>query len=166
MGSQLSPRPAGAVSATEYRFTSRWRVPASSTTTFDVLADVGAYPDWWPQVKAVARVDDDTARVVCRSVLPYQLDLVLTRSVEDRSHGVLEADIEGALTGWSRWTLEPDPDGTRLTYEQQVSISSVGLAAASQVLRPALVANHAWMMRGGRRGLLSHALARAGGNAR
>ena len=35
-----------------------------------VLHDLEHYPDWWPQVRAVAKVDDDTARVVCRSTLP------------------------------------------------------------------------------------------------
>lgn len=142
------------MSATDYRFTSQWVVPASPGRTFDVLADVLGYPDWWPQVRAVARVDDSTVRVVCRSVLPYDLDLLLTRVVEDRHRGVLEASIEGPLRGWSRWTLQPAGGAaTRLDYEQEVTTSGRLLGVASRVARPVLVANHAWMMRGGRRGL-------------
>ncbi len=138
-----------------YRFESRWSVPAGREDLFDVLADVGGYPTWWPQVRAVAKVDDDTAHVVARSLLPYSLDLLLTRAVEDRDTGVLEARITGQLDGWSRWTLRPAPEGTALRYEQEVTTPGRLMTAASAVARPVLVANHAWMMRGGRRGLLS-----------
>lgn len=154
------------MSATDYRFTSRWWVPAPFTTTFDVLADVLGYPSWWPQVRGVARIDDDTVRVVCRSLMPYDLDLLLARSVEDPRRGVLEASIEGALRGWSRWTLDPVGAGTRLRYEQEATTSGRLLAVASRAAGPVLVANHAWMMRGGRRGLLRRFPARPGGTAR
>lgn len=143
-----------------YRFETNWSVPVPHDRLFAVLADVGGYPTWWPQVRAVARLDDDTAHVVARSLLPYSLDLVLTRAVEDPAAGVLEARITGQLDGWSRWTLRGDRDGTAVRYEQEVTTEGRLLTAASSVVRPVLVANHAWMMRGGRRGLLS--LDRAG----
>lgn len=145
-----------------YRFENRWCLPADRDELFDVLADVGTYPSWWPQVRAVARLDEDTAHVVARSLLPYSLDLVLTRAVEDRAAGVLEARITGQLDGWSRWTLKSVTRGTALRYEQEVTTPGALMAAASRVARPALVANHAWMMRGGRRGLLRLGRERAG----
>ena len=138
-----------------YRFDSRWTMPSGRDHLFEVLADVGGYPSWWPQVRAVARLDDDTAHVVARSLLPYSLDLVLTRAVEDRAAGVLEARITGQLDGWSRWTLREAGAGTALRYEQEVTTPGRLMTAASAVARPVLVANHTWMMRGGRRGLLS-----------
>jgi hypothetical protein len=138
----------------EYRFESHWTLPAHRGDLFEVLADVGSYPTWWPQVRAVARVDDDTAHVVAQSLLPYSLDLLLTRAVEDRAAGVLEARIAGQLDGWSRWTLRETGEGTALRYEQEVTTPGRLMTAASALARPVLVANHTWMMRGGRRGLL------------
>lgn len=149
-----------------YRFEHTWTLPLRRADLFAVLADVAGYPQWWPQVRAVARVDDDTAYVVARSLLPYSLDLLLVRAVEDPDAGVLEARLRGRLAGWSRWRLGPERDttlpdgaGTRLVtpvrYEQEVSVRGLGLSAASRVARPLLVLNHTWMMRGGRRGLLT-----------
>jgi len=137
-----------------YRFDSHWSLPASRDVVFEVLADVGGYPSWWPQVRAVARVDDETAHVVARSLLPYSLDMVLTRAVEDRASGVLEARIAGQLDGWSRWTLSHAGGRTAMHYEQEVTTPGRLMTVASAVARPVLEANHAWMMRGGREGLL------------
>lgn len=149
-----------------YRFESRWSVPSPRDHLFEVLADVGGYPTWWPQVRAVARLDDDNAHVVARSLLPYSLDLVLTRAVEDQAAGVLEARITGELDGWSRWTLREHDAGTAIRYEQEVTTPGRLMAAASRVARPVLVANHAWMMRGGRRGLLRRGRGPGGSTSR
>jgi hypothetical protein len=149
-----------------YRFEHAWSVPLEWGQVFDVLADVAGYPTWWPQVRAVARVDDDTAHVVARSLLPYSLDLVLTRAIEDPGAGVLEARIGGQLDGWSRWSLTAEGDLTRLRYEQEVLTAGRLMSAASSVARPALEANHTWMMRGGRRGLLRLARGQAGSRHR
>ena len=116
--------------------------------------------------ESVARLDDDNAHVVARSLLPYSLDLVLTRAVEDRAAGVLEARITGQLDGWSRWTLREHDAGTALRYEQEVTTPGRLMAAASGVARPVLVANHAWMMRGGRRGLLRRGRGPGGSTSR
>ncbi|HEX6246897.1 MAG TPA: SRPBCC family protein [Nocardioidaceae bacterium] len=151
-----------------YRFEHAWSVPLPREELFEVLADVGGYPTWWPQVRAVARVDDDTAHVVARSVLPYTLDLVLVRAVEDPVRGVLEARLRGQLDGWSRWSLgrEDGNGSTPLRYEQEVTVHGTLLATASRVARPLLEANHTWMMRGGRQGLLRRGVARGGSTAR
>jgi hypothetical protein len=125
---------------------------ADTDQVFDVLADVAGYPRWWPQVRAVGRVDEGTAWVVCRSALPYDLDLVLTRRREERGPGLLEAGLGGDLDGWSRWTLRGDGAGTVVHYEQEVEVAP-RLAPAARWARPLLSANHAWMMRGGRHGL-------------
>lgn len=150
-----------------YRFTSRWTVPAPPGQVFDRLADLVGYPAWWPQVRAAARADDDTVLLVCRSLLPYSLELELTRQREDRADGVLEARLAGHLAGWSRWTLADlrgsgSGPGTALLYEQEVTTRGRLLSAGTRVARPVLVGNHAWMMRGGRRGLLRTVAGRDG----
>lgn len=143
--------------STRYRFEHAWSLPMGADELFDVLADVAGYPDWWPQVRAVARADDDTAHVVVRSVLPYSLDLTLVRAVEDRPAGVLEARVRGHLDGWSRWTVSEVASSTRLDYEQEVVVRGRLMRLGSRLARPLLVANHDVMMRGARRGLLARA---------
>ena len=79
----------------------RWTVAAPADRVQQVLADLEHYPDWWPQIVAVAKIDDDNARVLCRSVLPYTLDLVLTvvrrepRLLETRSPATWSARSSG-----------------------------------------------------------------------
>lgn len=136
-----------------YRFRSDWVVDASFDPVFDVLADIATYPEWWPQVRAVDRIDDDSASVVVRSALPYDLRVRVARAQQDRSAGVLEARLSGDLDGWCRWTLTPRGSRTGLVYEQQVVAHRRTLRVLGLVGRPALRLNHAWMMRRGRRGL-------------
>ena len=42
--------------ATSYRFEERWLLPIDRQATYDVLADLEHYPEWWPQIKAVAKL--------------------------------------------------------------------------------------------------------------
>ncbi|MGH3356449.1 MAG: SRPBCC family protein [Nocardioidaceae bacterium] len=146
--------------ATTYRFRSAWHVPADRDRIFDVLADIGAYPRWWPQVRSVDRVDEDTAALVCRSVLPYDLRMRAARAREDRDSGALEVRLSGDLDGWSRWTLRGEGSGTALLYEQEVVAHGQMLRLLGLVGRPFLRLNHAWMMRCGRVGLAGWVRAR------
>ena len=84
-------------------------------------------------------------------MLPYDLDLVL--EAVSREPPTLEVALGGDLDGWVRWHLEPYAGGTRMRFEQQVSVGGP-LALASRVARPLLVWNHQRMMRGCREGLL------------
>lgn len=137
---------------TRYRFRHTMVVPLSLDEAHARLVDLERYPEWWPQVRAVASLGPDTALVVCRSVLPYDLELVL--DAVSREPDRLEVGISGPLEGWARWTLTPESGtGTRLDYEQEVVVRSRALALASYVVRPALRWNHAKMMRGAERGL-------------
>lgn len=117
-----------------------------------VLVDVERYPDWWPQVLAVARIDDETGRVLCRSMLPYTLDLVL--AVVHREPTLLETTISGDLTGEVRWRLSPTSAGTRLDFEQDVDVTGRFARLAARPLGPVLRWNHDRMMVGCRGGLV------------
>ena len=132
-------------------FRETWTLAAPRDRVGAVLLDLEHYPDWWPQVRAVAKVDDDHAWVLCRSTLPYTLDLLLT--AVHRGPELLETTIGGDLVGSVRWRLGDDRGGTRLDYEQEVDIGSRALGAAAVPLRPLLTWNHARMMAGCRDGL-------------
>lgn len=133
-----------------YSFRASWVTAAGPDQVAATVVDLEHYPEWWPQVRAVAKMGPDTARVLCRSALPYTLDLVL--DAVSREAPVLEVAVSGDLDGWVRWTVTPVDGGTRTDFEQTVSVTGA-LAAASAVARPLLRWNHERMMRGCAEGL-------------
>jgi ribosome-associated toxin RatA of RatAB toxin-antitoxin module len=141
------------VELSRYRFRSVWTLPVSRDAVYDVVADLGAYPQWWPQVRTVERIDESTAALVCRSWLPYDLRFRASAVREDREAGILEATLTGDLEGWSRWTLTAHRAGTSLRYEQEVVTRAALLRRLAPIARPAMRLNHAVMMRACRRGL-------------
>jgi hypothetical protein len=137
-----------------YTFDHRWTVDAAASRVHEVLADLEHYPDWWPQIRAVAKIDDDNARVLCRSVLPYDIDLLLTAIRRDPLE--LESTLSGDLQGTARWLLEPDGDRTHLVYLQDVLVTGRLLGVLSVALRRPLAWNHDKMMAGCRDGLAAY----------
>jgi hypothetical protein len=136
-----------------FAFRDSWEIDAAPAAVHEVLIDLEHYPDWWPEVVAVASLGTDDARVLCRSALPYTLDLVL--HAVNRSPGVLEVAVAGDLCGSVRFDLTPVSDGTRLDFAQEVRVPG-WLGATSYVAGPVLRWNHDRMMRGCARGLRSH----------
>ena len=135
----------------EYRFSHVTEVTAEPERVHALLVDLEHYVDWWPQVRAVASLGPDDALVVCRSLLPYDLELSL--HAEDREPGSLRVGIDGPIRGFAHWRLAPTHRGTRLDFEQRVHAVARPFRWASYVAKPLLRANHAWMMRGAERGL-------------
>ena len=133
-----------------YSFQASWVTPAPLDDVAETVVDLEHYPEWWPQVRAVAKVGPDTARVLCRSTLPYTLDLVL--DAVSREAPVLEVAVGGDLEGWVRWTLTPVEGGTRTDFAQEVAVGGA-LALASYVARPLLGWNHRRMLQGCEQGL-------------
>lgn len=135
----------------DFEFSHRWLIAAPPEAVYAVLHDVATYPQWWPQVRAMARISDTAGYAVCRSLAPYSLELRLdAQTVADDE---LAVDLSGDLDGWCRFRLQPVPGGTRVVFDQHVELTQPTLRRWSRLLRPALRANHAWMMRGCRRGL-------------
>ncbi len=133
-----------------YSFSASWVTPALVADVAETVLDLEHYPDWWPQVRAVVKLGPDTARVLCRSALPYTLDLVL--DAVSREAPTLEVAVSGDLEGWVRWTLAAVDGGTRTDFTQEVVVTGA-LAVSSYVARPLLRWNHQWMMRGCEQGL-------------
>jgi hypothetical protein len=134
----------------EFRFVGDWGIVGPPDTVAAVLADLAAYPTWWPQILAVASLGPGDARVLCRSTLPYTLDLVLT--AVRRETRVLETAVSGDLEGRVRWTVAGYGGATRLSWEQEVTVAGV-MAVAAYAARPLLAWNHRRMMSGGIAGL-------------
>ncbi|MEV6553815.1 SRPBCC family protein [Streptomyces sp. NPDC051597] len=138
-----------------YRFRSVWHLPAPPAAVFAVLARPEEYPRWWPQVREVVADGGDgrAGTVRFRSLLPYDLVVTARESRRDEAAGVLEIAMSGDLDGWARWTLGALGGGTRALYEQEVEVRKPLMRRLALPGRPVFVANHALMMRSGRRGL-------------
>ena len=132
--------------STPYSFRRSWTVPFPIARVHALLVDLERYPEWWPQVRAVAKLGEDDALVVCRSVLPYSLELVLHAERRDPTH--LETSLTGDLEGVVRWYLTDLGRQTRMDFEQDVQVSGRLLRVASGAVRPLMVWNHDRMMRG------------------
>lgn len=146
-----------------YRFHSRWHVASPPEAVYAVLARGEDFPRWWPQVREVAVTGPGAGRCRLRSLLPFDLWVTVHATREDRDAGVLEAALDGDLHGWVRWTVTPGGTGSDVTYEQDTELCGPLLRRLPSALRPVLRANHAWMMRAGRRGLRAAARSSAGG---
>ena len=121
-----------------------------------------AYSSWWPEIVAVAKLSDDDALVVCRSALPYELELAPDRGAP------------GAGTCW-RWpcraTWPASPGSTCLPIESGVPPGAsspsrsrrpaAAIRAASFLARPLLVWNHDRMLESCMRGLAARAQERS-----
>jgi carbon monoxide dehydrogenase subunit G len=145
-----------------YEFRGSWTVDAPLESVRETVVDLEHYPEWWPQVRAVVKLGPDDARVLCRSSLPYTLDLVL--HAVSREGSVLEVQVSGDLAGTVLWRLVPEDDGTRMDFDQRVEVAGP-LALASYVVRPLLRWNHHRMMLGCIAGLRRHLAGRALGGS-
>ncbi|MDI5976369.1 SRPBCC family protein [Amycolatopsis magusensis] len=137
----------------DYRFRDVWLVEAPVRPVFAALVDLAAYPEWWPDVRSVRQVADDTAELVCRARLPYELRITMTRVEENERDGRLLVDLGGDLEGSLGCLLSAQDGGTRLDITQHVVVHKPLLRLLSPVAAPVFRANHALMMRRGRRGL-------------
>lgn len=138
---------------THYRFRAVWELPAPPARVYPALERAEDYPDWWPQVREVTPVDADTGVIRIRSVLPYDITVTARAARRDPAAGVLEIGMSGDLVGWARWTLTAAGPGTRARYDQDVHVTTPLLRWLAVPGRPFFRANHALMMRAGRRGL-------------
>ncbi|MFG2286130.1 SRPBCC family protein [Streptomyces sp. NPDC048595] len=136
-----------------YRFRSVWLLDAPPAAVFAALAEAEDYPRWWPQVREVTALDERSGTARFRSLLPYDLQVTATERVRDPGAGLLEIAMRGDLAGWARWTVGPAGGGTRAVFDQDVEVHKPLLRRFALVGRPLFVANHALMMRAGRRGL-------------
>lgn len=108
---------------------------------------------WWPQVRSVESTNDGML-TVCRSLLPYDLTFVTVQMLLD--DGTLAAELHGDLDGVAQVQMFENGSGTRIEYQQDVTLEKALLRKLSPLLRPAFRFNHALMMRDGHHGLTKY----------
>lgn len=139
-----------------YRFVSLWPLPAAPAVVYEALAAAGDYPRWWPQIRAVERLGETTGVVRIGSVLPYEITFIAREVRRDPAAGVLEISLSGDVEGWARWTVSARGGGSLARYDQEVEVRRPLLRRLAVPGRLVLRANHALMMRAGRRGLRAY----------
>ncbi|MFC8367866.1 SRPBCC family protein [Streptomyces sp. NPDC057239] len=140
-----------------HRFRSLWTLSAPAPVVYRVLERIEDYPLWWPQVRDVTRLDDTSGIITIRSRLPYDLTSTVREGRRDPETGILEVGLSGDIDGWARWTVTRlGPHGCLAHYEQEVDVRKPLLRLLAVPGRPVFRANHALMMRAGRRGLAAH----------
>ncbi len=136
-----------------YQFSSEWHLSAPPDDVFRALAKLDDYPTWWPEVRTVRPLSDDTRQLTCRSVLPYDLNFTCRQSRRDRQAGILETRLNGDLERFSRWTITASSGGTLAVFDEEVIVNKGLLRRLALIARPAFKGNHTLMMSHGRRGL-------------
>ena len=121
-----------------------------------MLQDLRTYVRWWPEIKSVIPVNEDRAVVLIMGVLPYSLEILMDKEIDDPSTGVLRAGLSGDLEGFSSWTVKPEGSGCRLVYEQQVEVTKRLLQLLAPAARPLFRLNHRLMMSRGETGLRNY----------
>jgi hypothetical protein len=139
-----------------YRFRNTWLFAAAPSVVFGAVVDLATYPDWWSDVRSVSQIDDETAELICQAVLPYRLVLRMHRTEQNERAGRLRVELSGDLEGFLAGLVLGFGGGTRLEITQEVVARKPLLRQFDIVARPLFRANHALMMRRGRRGLRTH----------
>jgi uncharacterized protein YndB with AHSA1/START domain len=139
-----------------YTFQTVWHLNASPEDVYRALERVADYPLWWPEVRDVRPLGDQSFELTCKSALPYELRFTTTQSVRDPSARVLEARMAGDLEGFSRWTVRAQATSTSATFDEEVFARKALLRRLDPIARPAFKVNHTRMMRNGERGLRTY----------
>jgi uncharacterized protein YndB with AHSA1/START domain len=146
----------------EYVFVDEWDVRAPVEEVFEALADARTYPAWWRPVYLSVEADGPpevgrTSRQHFKGRLPYTLTTTSTIVRLERPH-VVEADVEGDLSGRGIWTLtEPESRAVHVRFDWRVNADRPLLRYLTPVLRPLFRWNHDWAIARATEGLEPYA---------
>ena len=136
-----------------HKFRSTWSVEGSAADVFHVLNNIGDYPRWWPEIRAVRLLDEAHAEVDIRAALPYWLRIQLEKEIADEAGGILRTRISGDLDGWSSWSITAVGGACLLRFDEEVVTTKRVMNALAPIARPLFRLNHTLMMRHGEQGL-------------
>lgn len=142
---------------TSYRFLDHWSVPAPIEQVWPIIRDVNGYPRWWKEfVETRRRNDIDGVGAVvwvhAKSALPYHMYFEV-EAIREEPPRLAAVRVRGDLNGEMMWTLGPDGQGTRLTFEETVVTGKTLLNVLAPLFKPLFGWNHRIMMRNGKQGL-------------
>ena len=140
----------------EFRFAGEWRIAAGADRVYAALADVEAYPNWWPAFADARRIDDVSGELHVHGLIPVELVIIARQRLADPERRVLLALFAGDVDGVGRWQINAVRGGTRARYDEHVAVRTRLARSAGMLARPVIYASHAHFMRVGERGLTRH----------
>lgn len=144
-----------------YRFVTRWRLRAPIDEVYAVLDAIDQWPDWWPNVRTIERLQGDGAdglggvvRATFVGRLPYRLRFDLTVTRRDRPSAI-SGTATGELEGSGDWTLWEEGGWTAVRYVWAIRTTRrwMDLLAPLPFVDELFRLNHHAVMRSGLRGI-------------
>jgi hypothetical protein len=143
----------------EYSFIDRWRIDGAIEDVAHLLLNTATLSEWWPQISQVIVADrgntDGTSRSFAARTfgfMPYTL-AVRFHVVEVEFPERFSVEISGDLQGHGGGTLRQDGRTVAVDFQSTIRVARPALQVLSLVARPAMFANHCWLMRRGEIGL-------------
>ena len=141
-------------------FIDEWDVDAPIEAVFQAVSEADSYPEWWKPVYLSAEPDPSPGSEVVRHRFKGRLPYVLTvrsETVRREPPRVIEADVDGDLSGRGIWTLTPQADQVHVRFDWRVSADRWFLRVHTPVLRPLFRWNHNWAIQRAKEGLEPYA---------
>lgn len=142
-----------------FDLTTEWRLAAPRSRVWTLIRNVEAWPDWWPNVRAVRCIspgDESGLGAVHEftwgTALPYRIVLrmgVVGIDPLQRIEGVATGDLEGR----GAWTFEDMPGGTIVRYRWTVRTEKSWMKYLAPLLHRLFAWNHGKVMHAGRIGI-------------
>jgi ribosome-associated toxin RatA of RatAB toxin-antitoxin module len=114
------------MAANDYRLVTHWWLPATPEELYQLLIDVGQYPNWWPEafldVKEQWASGARWANCHVRGYLPYTL-WFQARVVEERFPYGFTVEVRGDFNGRGVWSFEAHGGGVHTTFDWQVRVT-------------------------------------------
>ena len=144
-----------------YRFVTVWRIEAPIDRVFAEIDAVAAWPEWWPMVKAVERLEDGGPdgvgglyRMTFAGKLRYQLRFDMRVSRREPPTAIV-GDATGELEGVGDWSLREEGSTTVVRYIWAIRTTRpwMNLLAPLPFVDGIFRFNHHAVMRNGLRGI-------------
>src|SRR5260370_19318064 len=127
----------------DYHFVTRWLIDSPPERVSDVLFDGLSLPRWWPSVYLDAQElkpgDPETSlgreiALYTKGWLPYTLSWQF-RVVENRAPFGFSIEASGDFDGRGVWTLEPEGQSTRVTFDWRIRAEKPLLRYLSVIMK-------------------------------
>lgn len=142
-------------SADYFELVSHWHLDAPVEHVWRVLSDAERWPEWWPCVEAVEKIDPGEPggehsrwRYTWKTMLPYKLrfELCVTRI---QAPALLEADVIGDVCGRGVCRIARTDNRTTVRYEWTVRTHRGWMKWLARIARPIFLWNHRMVMNQG-----------------
>src|ERR1043166_7734457 len=143
----------------EYCFFDHWLVDGHIEDVAQLLLNTANMSEWWPQISRIIVAQAGGPDGMSRSFaartfgfMPYEL-AVRFDVVEVKFPHRFAVEIAGDLQGHGSGNLRQDGSQVVVDFESTIRVARPALRLLSLIARPAMYANHCWLMRQGECGL-------------